>query len=356
MSPGDPGIVVPELLIDGKPFRKSTDFTFFPGLNIETERQLYYERHRAVLAYARANSLSWAEVGARGDRVGLVTAGKSLRGRSPGPRRPRPRRARPPARWGCGCSGWGSIYPLDADAVRAFARDLDEIVVVEEKRGFLEAQVKEALAGLPRAVRVFGKADEAGAPLFPIQGGMDSDVVAERLGPRLLRLAERQPDLAARIGRRLEAIRAIRARPHEAHPGGRRTTAPGARTTSRTRLLPGEVAWGSPGCHSFASIIEQPERHIVSMTQLGGEGLPWIGLQPYTDRPHMVQNVGDGSLFHSSLPEHPLLRRRRREHHVQDPLQRVRGQHRRPGAGGREARARADADARAAKACGRRWS
>ena len=77
MSPGDPGIVVPELLIDGKPFRKSTDFTFFPGLNIETERQLYYERHQAVLAYARANSLSWAEIGARGDRVGLVTAGKS---------------------------------------------------------------------------------------------------------------------------------------------------------------------------------------------------------------------------------------------------------------------------------------
>ena len=38
----------------------------FPGLNIETERQLYYERHRAVLAYARANSLARAEVGAPG--------------------------------------------------------------------------------------------------------------------------------------------------------------------------------------------------------------------------------------------------------------------------------------------------
>ena len=60
VSADDPGIVVPELVIDGKPFRKSTDFTFFPGLNIETERQLYYERHRAVLSYARANSLNWA--------------------------------------------------------------------------------------------------------------------------------------------------------------------------------------------------------------------------------------------------------------------------------------------------------
>jgi indolepyruvate ferredoxin oxidoreductase len=300
VSPDEPGIVVPELLIGGKPFRKSTDFTFFPGLNIETERQLYYERHRAVLAYARANSLAWAEVGAPGDRVGLVTAGKShadLRqalldlGLDEGALR----------RLGVRLLRVGLIYPLDAEAIRAFAGGLDEVVVVEEKRGFLEGQVKEALAGLDRGVRVLGKADETGAPLFPIQGGMDSDVVAELLGPRLLRLAGRQPDLAARIRGRLEAIRAARARPHEAHPGRTPNYCSGCPHNIGTRLLAGEVAWGSPGCHSFASVIEQPERHIVSMTQLGGEGLPWIGLQPYTDRPHMVQNVGDGSLFHSSL-------------------------------------------------------
>ena len=212
VSPDDPGIVVPELLIEGKPFRKSTDFTFFPGLNIETERQLYYERHRAALAYARANSLTRAEIGARGDRVGLVTAGKSyadLRqaildlGLDEAALR----------RLGVRLLKVGLIYPLDADAVRAFARDLDEIVVVEEKRGFLEAQVKEALAGLPRGVRVLGKADETGAPLFPIQGGMDSDVVAERWGRRS-RLAERQPDLAAGIRHRLDAIESTRAQGH----------------------------------------------------------------------------------------------------------------------------------------------
>src|SRR5262245_62057286 len=300
VSPDEPGIVLPELLIDGKPFRKSTDFTFFPGLNIETERQLYYERHRAALAYARANSLTCAEVGARGDRVGLVTAGKShadlhqalldlgldetaLRA------------------LGVRVLKVGLIYPLDADAIRAFARELDEVLVVEEKRGFLEGQVKEALAGLPRGVRVLGKTDETGAPLFPIQGGMDSDVVAEHLGPRLLRLAAGQPDLAGRIHRRLAEIRAVRARPHEAHSGRTPNYCSGCPHNVGTRLLPGELAWGSPGCHSFASIIEQPERHIVSMTQLGGEGLPWIGLAPFTDRPHLVQNVGDGSLFHSSL-------------------------------------------------------
>jgi len=139
------------------------------------------------LAYARANSLTRAEVGAPGDRVGVVTAGKSYADfrqalldlgldesalRALGVRLLRV----------------GLIYPLDGDAIREFARDLREIVVIEEKRGFLESQVKEALAGFSHSVRVLGKADETGAPLFPIQGGMDSDLVAERFGPRLLRL------------------------------------------------------------------------------------------------------------------------------------------------------------------------
>jgi indolepyruvate ferredoxin oxidoreductase len=149
---------------------------------------------------------------------------------------------------------------------------------------------------LGRPIRVVGKFDETGAPLFPIQGGMDSDVVAERLGPRLLRLAGDHPGILGRLAE----LRAIRGRQHEAHPARTPNYCSGCPHSISTRLLPGQVAWGSPGCHSFASIIEQPERHIVSMTQLGGEGLPWIGLQPFTDRRHLVQNVGDGSLFHSS--------------------------------------------------------
>ncbi|HYB72906.1 MAG TPA: DUF6537 domain-containing protein, partial [Candidatus Sulfotelmatobacter sp.] len=102
------------------------------------------------------------------------------------------------------------------------------------------------------------------------------------------------------LGERLAALRAIRARPYEALPGRTPNYCSGCPHNISTRLLDGQLAWGSPGCHSFASIIEQPERHIVAMTQLGGEGLPWIGLQPFTDRRHQVQNVGDGSLFHSS--------------------------------------------------------
>ena len=295
VSPDKPTVVIPELEFNGRPFRKSTDFTFFPGTNIETERQLYYERHQAVVAYARANGLDRVVARSSWDRLGIISAGKSFADTrqalldmgldEDGLRQ-----------HGIRLLCTGLIYPVDADLIREFARDLDEVIVVEEKRGFVEAQVKEALCALGRPPRVLGKFNEAGAPLFPIQGGMDSDLIAERLGPRLLAHTEDHPGIL----RRLAELEAIRSRDYEALPGRTPNYCSGCPHNISTRLLEGQVAWGSPGCHSFASIIEQPERHIVSMTQLGGEGLPWIGLARFTDRPHMVQNVGDGSLFHSS--------------------------------------------------------
>ena len=303
VGPGRPRIVRPgSLSANGAPWQKpAADFTFFPGLTIETERQLHYERHAAARAYARANALDRITVSGDRDRVGIISAGKSeadLRqalhdlglGRDQDLRRA-----------GIRVLKMGLIYPLDPEIVRRFAESLDQVIVIEEKRGFLEAQVKEALSG--RAIRVVGKFDETGlTPLFPIQGGLDADLIAERLGPRL------QAELGGAgeggalggIERRLAELRAIRARRYDLLPLRTPNYCSGCPHNISTKLLEGELAWGSPGCHSFASIIEQPERHIESMTQYGGEGLPWIGLGPYTDREHIVQHVGDGSLFHSS--------------------------------------------------------
>jgi indolepyruvate ferredoxin oxidoreductase len=305
VGPHRPRLVRPELEIDGRPFQKSTDFRFFPGLTIETERRLYYERHQAVLAYARANSLDGIEVTGPSDAMGVITAGKSWADL---------KQALldlgldPPALHALGVRllRMSLTYPVDARLVQGFARGLREIVVIEEKRGFLEAQVKEALYGAPFSPQIVGKSDENGSPLMPIHSGMDADVIASALGPRLLRLAQPHPELAGRIGRRLAAIAAVRDRAERSAEalslavGRTPNYCSGCPHNVSTRLLPGQLAWGSPGCHSFASVIEQPERQVVSMTQLGGEGLPWIGLAPYASRKHIVQNVGDGSLFHSS--------------------------------------------------------
>ncbi|MDR7598920.1 MAG: indolepyruvate ferredoxin oxidoreductase family protein [Armatimonadota bacterium] len=294
VSTDRPSVVLPEVEVDGRPFRKRADFRFFPGTNVETERHLYRERHEAVRAYARANGLDRVVVNPPRARLGLVTAGKSYADL---------RQALEDLgvdeealyRAGVRLLKLGLIYPLDPEVVRAFARDLEEVVVVEEKRGFVEAQVKEALCGLP--VRVVGKTDESGRPLFPVSGGLDPDLIAEVLTPRL------RPYLGEDVGaRRLAQLASVRARQYEPTRSRAPNYCSGCPHNTSTVLLPGQVAWGSPGCHSFASLIEQPHRHVVAMTQYGGEGLPWVGLAPFVDRPHVVQNVGDGSLFHSSYP------------------------------------------------------
>lgn len=288
-----PEIVLPALDFDGRPFRKQTDFRFYPGINIATERQLYRERHAAVRAYARANHLDRIVAGGEHDRLGIVSAGKSYADtmqalndlgfddaalRAAGVRILRV----------------GTIYPTDDELIRQFANGLDEIVVVEEKRDFLEARVKMALNGLERGVRVVGKEDDDGRPFFPVEGAMDADVIAQTLSPRLQRYT------SVRTVTRVDAIAAIRDRRYPMNPKRTPNYCSGCPHNVSTRHLPHEVAWGSPGCHAFASIIEQPERHIDVMTQLGGEGVPWIGLAPFTERAHINQNVGDGSLFHSS--------------------------------------------------------
>ncbi len=294
ITPDRPAVVIPDLTTNGRPYQKEAEFSFFGTRTIEIERHIYYERHRAVAAYGRANGLDQIEVHGTRDRLGIITAGKSHAdvwqalldmGLDEDALR----------HLGIRLLRVGLIYPLDAQIVREFAHDLEEVVVVEEKRGFLESQVKEALCGLSRPISVVGKYDEAGGALFPIESGMDADLIAERLGPRLLRYVPAHAGIRARLAE----LQAIRSRRYDAHPLRTPNYCSGCPHNVSTRLLEGQVAWGSPGCHAFGSVIEQPERHIEAMTQYGGEGAPWIGLSPFTDRPHMVQNMGDGSLFHS---------------------------------------------------------
>jgi indolepyruvate ferredoxin oxidoreductase len=289
-----PAIVTPSLMIDGAPFRKATDFSFFPVLSVETERRLYMERHLAVATYARANALDRVILASSRDRIGILAAGKSYVDTRQALIDLGFDDARLSAA-GVRLAKIGLLAPADSDFLRGFARGLERIIVVEEKRDFLERQVGRAVCGLG-PIEISGKFDRAGRPLFSIAGGMDVDTVAAGLG-RELRSLIGLPE-AGEV--RLQIIAA--ARELAVPPLPRRTPnyCSGCPHNVSTKLAPGQTAWGAPGCHVFAALMEQPERRIEAVTQLGGEGMPWIGLSPYTSQRHIVQNVGDGSLFHSS--------------------------------------------------------
>lgn len=284
----------PELEIDGRPFTKEANFKFFPVTNITTERQLYVERHAAVQAYTRVNGLNRVTVSGPTDRIGIVTAGKSyadtlqaladLGFNEAGLR-------------DCGIrlAKVGVLCPLDQSFVREFATGLSLLIVIEEKRDFLERLIGRSVCEMG-PIRLVGKFDSEGRPLFPQEGGMNSDMVAQLLN-RVL-----SPEIAmprsAQL--RMNELQALTTSDWGVQPKRKLNYCSGCPHNVSTKLAEGQIAWGAPGCHIFASVMDTPDKRIEAVTQLGGEGLPWIGLAPFTTRNHIVQNIGDGSLMHSS--------------------------------------------------------
>ncbi|MGE5134000.1 MAG: indolepyruvate ferredoxin oxidoreductase family protein [Gemmatimonadota bacterium] len=184
----------------------------------------------------------------------------------------------------------GVLFPLEPAAVREFARGLDRVIVVEEKRAFLEDAVKSVLYGTPQAPAVHGKHGPDGAPLLAPFGELDADAIAGGLarwlaGAGVAGLAE--------------------------PPAPRqRTTLPLAARTpyfcsgcphnSSTEVAPGTLVGGGIGCHAMVLLMPgERTGRVAGLTQMGGEGAQWIGMAPFVGERHFVQNIGDGTFAHS---------------------------------------------------------
>lgn len=279
-------IETPHVQTAAGPFVKVANHRFFPVVNVETERKLYEERHAAVLAYARANSINKIMASSPDDEIGIISAGKSWSdtlqalhdlGLSHATSTSRIRLAKV-----------GLVCPLDKEFIKQFAHGLKTVIVIEEKRDFLERQVAAAAIGTS-VIEVLGKTSRNGKALFPTHGGMNSDLIADRLAAILGLTIQSQAVSAPTVDKGDE-------------PRMNRTPnyCSGCPHNTSTLLAPGQMAWGAPGCHLFAALMDNPQKRVEATTQLGGEGLPWVGLSPYTSRSHIVQNLGDGALFHSS--------------------------------------------------------
>ncbi len=172
--------------------------------------------------------------------------------------------------------------------------------MLEEKRPFVETQLKELLYGTPDAPRIVGKRDEQGAQLLPVELDLDADLIARAVAKRLSQRV--QIDSVDAHVRRLDEI------------AGRRGPLPmaGGATTQRTPFFcsgcphntsttapEGTLVGGGIGCHTMVVLNPEGKGEITGLTQMGGEGAQWIGQQPFTDDRHLVQNLGDGTFHHS---------------------------------------------------------
>jgi indolepyruvate ferredoxin oxidoreductase len=291
VSPERLNFVTPDLRFDGQPFAPRMNL----GMNVraealEMERSLYTRRLEIAKRYAAANKLNDVVFANPDAWLGIITAGKSYNdlrqcflelGLDDAALR----------RYGIRILKMGMLFPMEPGVVRDFARGLEEIFVIEEKRPFLELFAKDVLYGMANAPRIVGKFDEHGQELLPHYGEFESDVIGRALTRRLSQKA------------RIESAEAWLTRLDEVH--ARATLPTAARTAwycsgcphnSSTAAPQGSIVSAGIGCHTMAMWMD---RNVVMGTHMGAEGAQWIGMAPFTDAKHIFQNMGDGTYAHS---------------------------------------------------------
>ncbi len=297
-----------------------TEFPLPPdGLNIRwpdpplvQERRLLNFKLYAALAYCRANGLNRVVIDSPQARLGIITSGKSYLD---------VRQAlddlgideQRAAEIGIRLYKVGMVWPLESEGVRRFAEGLDEILVVEEKRQLIEYQLKEELYNWREDVRprVVGKFDEKGEwamiPsadgtvdhgdwLLPAAGELTPAMIARAIASRIARFYT-----SDRIKARLSFLEAKEAALSKRIFSINRvpTFCSGCPHNTSTRVPEGSRALAGIGCHYMVTWM--PERRTGTFTQMGGEGVPWVGQAPFTAEKHIFANLGDGTYFHSGL-------------------------------------------------------
>ncbi len=291
--------------IDSSPDRvrpiAPNDFVMPPGgLNIRPgdpvlaqEERLQESKRDAMLAFIRANRLNrFITSGGANPKIGVITVGKSYLD----------------VRQAMDDLGLDEVkandlglrlykiaapWPIEPQGLREFARGLDLIIVVEEKRSLIEVQLREELYAAPHQPLCIGKKDERGEWLFPVKGALDANDIAIAIGRRLLKYHPLE-DLEARV-RRLERLQDRRRTMTDVTVRVPHFCAGCPHSTS-THVPEGSRAYTGIGCHYMAQWMD---RSTEGYTHMGGEGANWIGEAPFSTRKHMFQNLGDGTYNHS---------------------------------------------------------
>jgi indolepyruvate ferredoxin oxidoreductase len=261
-----------------------------PGPQIEERMEA---KKHAAWAFADANPIDRALYGVRDARYGFVSTGKGhldlmealrLLGLDEAECR----------RLGIDVYKVGMVWPLAKRGALDFVRGKQEVLVVEEKRGIVESQLKEYFYDYPgdKPHRMVGKRDEAEERLVPWTGELSPRLLVPLIARRLDRIFEGQ-NFAARAAAVLE-----RTGPALAVPGATRTPyfCSGCPHNTSTRVPEGSQAMAGIGCHFMASWMD---RETSSLIQMGGEGVNWAASSRFTGRRHVFQNLGEGTWYHS---------------------------------------------------------
>jgi indolepyruvate ferredoxin oxidoreductase len=267
----------------------------WPDSPLAQERRLNKYKIYAARAFARANNLNRIVIDSPKARLGIVTSGKAyldvlqaLEDLGIDQQQA--------AAIGLRVYKVAMPWPLEPETTHEFARGLEEILVVEEKRSIIEDQITGQLYNWPveDRPRVIGEFDEQGADLLPNLSELTPAMVARAIASRIRRFYK-----SAEIEKRLNFYNqkeqsiankqgVINRTPHYCS---------GCPHNTSTQVPEGSIALGGIGCHYMSTWM--PSRPATTFTQMGGEGVTWVGQAAFTENKHVFQNLGDGTYFHS---------------------------------------------------------
>ena len=288
----------------------------WPDTPLEQEARLYDHKWYAALAYIRANRLNHNVIEGPQDRFGIIASGKAYNdtrqalvdlGLDDAACR----------RLGVRLHKVSVVWPLEAQTTREFATGLREILVVEEKRQVIEYQLKEELYNWRDDVRpdVIGKFDDVDGhgggewsmpnpsanTLLRANADLSPAIIARAIAKRLKKIGI-DSDTTARIDAHLAVLDAKERSMQTLTLGAAADRTPwfcsGCPHNTSTRVPEGSRAMAGIGCHFMALWMD---RSTAGFTQMGGEGVPWVGQQPFSTTQHMFANLGDGTYFHSGI-------------------------------------------------------
>lgn len=278
-----------------KDYRQNRDLLL--GNRLETERLVRDLRIPAAQNYVRTNGLDRVTFGTRGQaKLGIVASGKAYRdllqalnlmGVS----------EEFAKSIGLAVYKVAMTWPLEPLGLRDFARGTERLLVVEHKRAFMETQIKAISYHWPEMSRpeIWGKRRPDGAPFLSdvlelsvaelikgLMAWLPQEVVSEEMGSVANRMtkqvmwAQGHAERAARIPYFCSGC------PHSTSTN----------TPEGSRSMPGI------GCHAMTEMAGRTTEGQIAM---GGEGVLWVGQQPFSGDSHVFANVGDGTYFHSGI-------------------------------------------------------
>ena len=295
----------------------------WPDAALDQEARLFDTKWYAALAYIRANRLNYNVIEGPNDRFGLMASGKAFNDT---------RQAlldlglddATCQRIGVRLHKVGVVWPLEAQLTRQFATGLQEILVVEEKRQVIEYQLKEELYNWRADVRphVLGKFNEvsdaadstygsggewsmpnpSANTLLRANADLSPALIARAIAQRLKKMGV-DSDTQARMDAQLAILdakeRSMQVLQLSSPQGDRQPWfCSGCPHNTSTKVPEGSRAMAGIGCHFMTIWMD---RSTTGFTQMGGEGVPWVGQQPFSHDTHMFANLGDGTYFHSGL-------------------------------------------------------